>query len=100
MLTRNQYLLVKLAEECNEVAQRALKQVQFGADEVQEGQSLTNEERLRLELTDLMAVRQLLVESGELRKNDPVTAVERFLSKNAKVEKYLKYSQSLGQVAA
>ncbi len=52
-MTRLQFLLGKLAEECNETAQRSLKAQQFGLTEVQPGQELNNEERLRLEVWDI-----------------------------------------------
>lgn len=55
-----QYLLGKLAEECAEVGQRALKAAQFGLDEVQPGQALDNAERLHAELDELQAIVELL----------------------------------------
>ena len=60
MMDYEQYLLGKLAEECAEVGQRALKTAQFGMDEVQPGQALDNAERLHAELDDLMAIVELL----------------------------------------
>ena len=52
-MTPDQYHLCKIAEECAEVAQRALKAQQFGLGEVQSGQALNNLERLVLEFHDL-----------------------------------------------
>jgi NTP pyrophosphatase (non-canonical NTP hydrolase) len=66
MMTRTQFLLLKLSEECVEVAQRAAKQMQFGRNEIQKDQSLTNSERLVGELRDLAAVVNLLEKEGEL----------------------------------
>ncbi len=96
-MNRTQFLLTKLAEECNEVAQRALKAQQFGMDEVQEGQSENNEQRLTRELHDLFAAIETLVEEGYLP--DPMEHPERFEridAKKAKVEKYYRYALDHG----
>ena len=42
MMNLEQFYLLKLAEERSEVAQRALKQMQFGKNEIQKDQALTN----------------------------------------------------------
>jgi NTP pyrophosphatase (non-canonical NTP hydrolase) len=97
MITYKQFLLLKLAEECTEVAQRALKQMQFGRDEIQLGQELTNGQRLRQELTDLTAVTILLglEEIPELPLQEYLDQIQR---KHVKMKKYFEYSQSLGTV--
>lgn len=95
-MTRIQLLLGKIAEECNEVAQRALKAQQFGLDEVQDGQSLNNGDRLRGELCDLAAV-CAMVES-EARVNLSQHSGASLGAKMVKVEKFLQLSQSLGMV--
>ena len=98
MMTYRQYLLLKLAEECAEVAQRALKQMQFGRDEIQHDQELTNGQRLSQELIDLEAVKILLVHTQEIpdqRFQEYQNAVEK---KHTKMKKYFDYSQSLGMV--
>ena len=46
-------ILEILHEECNEVGQRISKAQRFGLDEIQEGQSLTNAERIAIEVGDL-----------------------------------------------
>ena len=91
-MTRQQLLLTQLAEECMEVAQRASKAIRFGIDEIQPGQELTNVERLRLEFSDLMAICDMLFYEGIN------LSVEQSLidAKQAKVEKFLEYSRSLG----
>lgn len=93
MMTRNQYLLLKLSEECSEVAQRCSKQIQFGKDEIQKGQELTNQKRLHSELVDLTAIIQLLNEAGEIT---PIPNLEELIEqKKEKIKKYLRYSQEL-----
>jgi hypothetical protein len=99
-MTRVQYLLVKIAEEAAEVAQRATKAVRFGLGEVQPGQSLDNSQRLRAEMLDLRAAVQALDDatSGAFGftvepDDDQITA------RLARIEKYLAYSVMRGQVA-
>lgn len=98
MLSLRQYYLEKLAEECAEVAQRAMKQSQFGADEIQKDQSLTNKARLSGELNDLLVVMDILQDLGEVTVETDLEFVAYAETKRAKIQKYLKYSQSLGMV--
>lgn len=92
-MNKEQYLLTKLAEECNEVAQMALKTQQFGMDEVYIDKS--NKERLHEELTDLLGIVQMLnIEFGFNYIIDR-NGIER---KIEKVNKYLQYSVDLGKV--
>ena len=91
-MNRNEHLLMILAEECAEVAQRVSKALRFGLDEVQPGQELTNEQRIWGEMNDLAGVGEMLIEarkSGGLCRE----AVE---AKKAKVEKFLAYSEQCG----
>ena len=97
-MTRTQFLLLKLSEECVEVAQRAAKQMQFGRNEIQKDQFLTNSERLAGELADLAAIINLLEKEKELVWIGPAEWNKRMDEKYKKVEKYLIYSQSLGMV--
>jgi hypothetical protein len=93
-----QFYLLKLAEESVEVSQRAIKQMQFGADEVQTGQEKSNAERLLEELIDLATVASLLLDIGEIPSTTAVYREAMRQKKLAKLEKYLKYSQELGNV--
>lgn len=97
-MTRKQLLLIKVDEELGEAAQRALKAAQFGLDEVQPGHDKNNRERLMDELTDAHSV-LLMLEDEEgfsfTRHFDEDVEV-----KKAKVEKYIRHSQSLGMVAS
>lgn len=58
MLNRKQYLLTKLAEEANEVAQIALRSQQFQLESIYGLYS--NKQRCHLELNNLFAVIQML----------------------------------------
>jgi len=65
----NQYLLFKLAEECNEIAQMAIKTALFGENSVdpREDTGETNMEKLSRELLDVSAV------LDELNRDGPFT---------------------------
>ena len=89
------HLLTCLAEECGEVTQRVAKALRFGIDEVQEGQELNNKERLCHELTDLVAVIELLRENGLWM---PVYDSYKIQAKKARVEKYMKLSRAQGKL--
>lgn len=98
MLTIQQYRLLKLAEECAEVAQRCSKQIQFGADEVQPGQILSNAERLRDELLDLFMWAKILMAHEAIAPID-VRHVERhYFDKLDKLDRAAELAQELGQL--
>jgi len=74
------------------VAQRASKAARFGLDEIQPGQSLSNEERLWDELCDLAGVAEMLIterRAGGLNR-------EKVDRKKQKVEQFLGYSEQCG----
>lgn len=91
MTTFQQLLLIKVAEECNEVAQRALKAVQFGLDQKQRGKP-PNRERLRREISDLQTVIHMLDRGLMGWRTDEKQEKER------RVRKYLGLSRRLKQV--
>lgn len=109
-MTKEQFLLLKLAEECQEVAKRAIKQIQFGADQVWKGgevkdgvapkeAGLTNAQRLLNELADLAVIAQLLGEAEQLPVPPIDDEFEELISKKVeKLNKYLAYARSLGQI--
>ena len=97
-MTPDQYHLCKIAEECTEVAQRALKAQQFGLGEKQEGQSLNNLERLVYEFHDLFVTFDNFlgaVDSGMRTTPDEHFTKARLL----KMRKYLDLAKRLDQVA-
>lgn len=105
-MTRTEHLLFILAEECAEVAQRASKAARFGLAEVQPGQAKTNARRIADEMNDLIAVYQMLagpVVSPTMplfAYGTPKAYMADILEKQAKVEKFLKYSEECGTVTA
>ena len=89
-----QFLLCKGAEEDSEVAQIMLKTQQFGRSERCPGQPLTNEQLIYVELNDLLAVVEMLNEYGFDFQPDR----EAIEAKKQRVQKYLAYSQTIGEV--
>jgi hypothetical protein len=92
-LTRQDHLLIILGEECAEVQQRIAKIQRFGLDEVQPGQPLTNRERLKLEVYDVLAMVEML--SADKMLEWPGREMRDALdAKKAKVEHFLDYSEA------
>ncbi|QEG12720.1 hypothetical protein POTTS_110 [Klebsiella phage vB_KpnM_Potts1] len=90
-----QHALLKLSEECNEVAQICSKIMQFGFDSEYAGK--TNRERLTEELNDVLGAILNLTLETDYRFTEDVDA------KWAKVDKMARYreiSKSLGFVSA
>lgn len=90
-LTREEHLLLRLGEECNEVAKRVSKAVLFTPGEVQPGQEKNNAERLSEELDDLLGVLEMLISEGFLRNSKGFARED----KKVKVEKYIKFSDNV-----
>jgi hypothetical protein len=108
-LTREQYYLLKLAEECGEVAQRVCKILIFGAQERKPGgEDLTNNQRLEAEVIDLLGAIEALAEMGFLPRiaasfqgNSDLEAIpleDGIAAKRQKMEKFLQYAKGLGMV--
>ncbi len=101
-MTKAQFLLLKLMEECCEVGQRASKQIQFGALERQNTVSLKTEkdnaERLKDEVVDLLCLIHLLGQENEIPRLSQNEFEERLEVKKKKLQKYLDYSYELGQL--
>lgn len=98
MLTVKQYALIKLAEELAEASQCALKQAQFGTNEVEPGQEFRNNERLQMELLDVDIWRGVLANADELPPPDPVGCTFYVREKHEKIKKYFKLAQHLYKV--
>lgn len=99
MQTKEQYLLGKIAEECNEAAQRANKISNFGLFEIEPNHTENNLERFEAELYDLIGTIQTFYEHLDNRSNILEdlrhSAIDR---KKIKLEKFYQYSKSLGRV--
>jgi hypothetical protein len=97
-MTPDQYHLCKIAEECNEVAQRALKAQQFGLGETQPGQGLNNLERLVDEFHDLFVTFDNFLSAVD--RGMRTTPTKHFTDiRLTKMRKFLQLSQRLDQVS-
>jgi hypothetical protein len=89
--SKEDYLIICLAEECAEVAQRCSKMLRFGKDNVQEGQFLTNAERLIYEYNDLRAVVEMLEELKTIELDEETCRLQ-IEAKKAKINSF--YAES------
>ena len=96
-MNRMEHLLSIVAEEAVEVAQRATKALRFGIEEVQPGQALSNLQRMRGELYDLLAAFEMVHDEAGQQFGIDLDAIT---AKKAKVEKFLGYSAELGTLTA
>lgn len=94
-MNRQEYLLVCLNEECLEVAKEADKALRFGLDDWSPSAppSETNRKRISQELTDLIAVAQMLKDELYI---DEYMIDENLSKKKEKVEYYMLISEKLG----
>lgn len=90
-MNTTEHLLMIVAEECGEVAQRASKAARFGLGEIQPGQADSNLRRLERELADLMAVAEML--GLTIREEDKG-------AKREKLAKYMNYAREIGTLKA
>jgi len=95
MINKTQHLLICLAEECAEVQQRVTKILRFGIGEIQPGQELDNGTRLTAEVTDLLAVLELLYAEGV-----PVFGgtTQDLKAKKEKVLHFMEYARECGEL--
>jgi NTP pyrophosphatase (non-canonical NTP hydrolase) len=82
-MRKSEYLLLKLAEECDEVGQRCSKQITFGPDEIQPGHEENNLQRLRYEVNDVLAMVSIL---GLMP--DAITIAAAVERRKVRLEKY------------
>lgn len=99
-MNRTEYLLVCLAEECNEVAQRVTKALRFGMEDVQPGQDRSNGQRIVDELADLFATLEVVSVTDKILPMAMSGAEwdQAIDAKKAKIEKYYQYAVKIGAV--
>ena len=94
-MNRLEHLLTILVEECAEVQQASTKTLRFGLEEGRDLSAMeygNNVQRLRHEINDVLAMVEML-ESEGLNLSPDTALIAR---KQAKVEKYLRYSIECG----
>lgn len=94
-MDREQFLLMKLAEEASDVTHLALKAAQFGMSEKHPELQETNKARLHNELNDLLVIVDLLDAEFDFNFEKPLDYKE---NKLPKLDKYFNYSKQLGKV--
>lgn len=94
-MTKQQHLLVCLAEECAEVQHAVAKALRFGLKDGYPGTERTNAGDISRELNDIMAIAELLKECGAIPHNQTVTEIQK---KKKKIAIFLKYAEELGTV--
>jgi len=92
-MNRTEHILCCLAEEAAEVGHRVSKALRFGLSEIQEGQALTNAQRITQELNDLLAIVELLEEVDVLDRSTDIHAIDR---KKNKVLAHMAYAERCG----
>jgi len=97
MLSREQHLLICLAEECAEVQKEISKILRFGLNDKPisslAGNMLEpNSARLSQEITDVQALIRMLIKEGLPIKIHQRKIIEKCL----KVETYIRYAQEKG----
>jgi len=100
-MNRAEYLMVMLAEEASELAQRAAKCLRFGVSDVQEPDGKTyasNNDRLVAEYLDVCTVMEELFELGTVAQPSSTAMDEHFARKKERIEKYAALSVELGRL--
>lgn len=90
----DEYLLIKLAEECSELAQVASKMNVFGVESYDpaDPSKTTNEEHMNIEFNDILAVVDMLKESMLLNIDRDDSLIEK---KKAKMDKMWQISKKI-----
>ncbi len=90
-MNRIEHILSCVAEESNEVGQRACKASRFGLQEVQPGQAvpMDNWQRMVDEFHDLYSVLIMLAEDSGRDRSDLAPNASIIAAKRARVEKFM-----------
>ncbi len=95
-MIREEHLLIRLAEECNELAKVACKATVFGLNAIgPDGQHYNNSEDLVKEFNDIYTIMNKLYGEGFIL--NPINQ-KMIAAKSIKVEKYIEHSEKLGKL--
>lgn len=92
-MNKIEHLLTCLSEECAELQQAVSKALRFGLEDGHPEKATTNEDDIKKELTDIMAVVEMLELEGILRFRATDSDV---VEKANKVKKYMDYARKRG----
>ncbi len=96
-MTEQEHLLECLSEECSEVIKEVCKAQRFGLEDINPKTGVRNRTAISHELTDLIAVVDMLVDRGIL-VNDQLFNQNDIANKKAKVEHYIEYAKQHGRI--
>lgn len=98
-MTKKEYLLSCLVEECAEVQQATVKALRFGLESGNPNSEnfSTNADDIVRELTDLLAIIEMLEDEEIIEKS---ISVENIDIKKEKVKKYMEISKRCGTLDA
>lgn len=88
-MNRTEHLLVCLAEECSEVQHAVAKALRFGLGDGYPGAASTNAQDIAREFIDVLAVMEMLEESGAIERLLDPQAIDR---KKDRVNEYIEYA--------
>ncbi len=92
-MTEQEYLLIKLGEECSEVSHAVSKALRFSLSEIQMGHRLSNKEKLQEEIKDLIAIVEFLKDKKIIEiKSTKVDLKKR----TQRILDWIDYSKSIG----
>jgi len=99
MLSREDYLLLKLSEECAEVIKEVHKALEFGLYDFDPDKPNTNNrEKIVQEFIECQTVFNMLVDEQALFYPNEAEVSIRIDAKQKKVEKYMEYSRNCGKL--
>lgn len=90
MMTRTEHLLVCLMEECAEVQKECAKALRFGLADTNPKTGVVNRDAISIEGCDIVAVYELLEESGAVPRGHSIADIER---KKAAVLNWMEYAK-------
>jgi len=93
-MTREEYLLIILSEECAEVIHAVSKALRFGLNDYHPATLITNKENIEKELNDLGGIIELLRSEYVLDTSDPTLRFQKI----ERIEQYLQYSKKVGKL--
>lgn len=88
-MTKEEHLLVCLAEECAEIQKEVSKALRFGLENSHPKYPGTPRERIEYEMNDLLGVIEFLAENGLHFAQYP----NRIEAKKLKLQKYIQYAE-------
>ena len=98
-MTKSENLLVTLSEECAEIQQVVSKVLRFGQDNYNPATpQVTNEMEVLTEYYQLIAVMEMLIESGVLKQLNNYEITKIKASKKYKVKLHQSISEDRGRI--